>query len=278
MRSRRRGPAAGARGPARSHRTGRQRNGSASPAAARSAWPRRAAASPRPPARAPNDDFCAAPEPRALRSPGPRSATCFSVGGLLRLARRRLGLRLDEVLGLHPTREHAGRHDDLLGVLAPGVEAIEHALVANGLGILLLLALGPADEVVGRAIGEILERLDAGLAERDQHRRRDPRDLGEIVGDAELAALGVALRLLLLQILARTRLDLACGVLVEALDMSDFGQIDEGDLLDGSEPFADEQLRDDLVDIECVHENLRALGELLLPALRFLLLGHDVDV
>ena len=45
-----------------------------------------------------------------------------------------------------------------------------------------------------------------------------------------------------------------------------------------AKPSVDEQLGDDLVDVERFHEQLRALGELLLPPLGLLLLGQDVDV
>ena len=37
------------------------------------------------------------------------------------------------------------------------LEALEHALVADRLGVLLLLALGPADEVVGLGAGQVLD-------------------------------------------------------------------------------------------------------------------------
>ncbi len=55
-------------------------------------------------------------------------------------------------------------------------------------------------------------------------------------------------------------------------------QIDVGHLLDRGEAFGHEQLGDDLVDVERFHEQLRALGELLLPPLALFLLGQDVDI
>ena len=116
------------------------------------------------------------------------------------------------------------------------------------------------------------------LAEGDQHRRRHARDLGQIVGDAELLALGIALGLLALEIVARPRLDLVGGVLVEALDVGDLAGIDVGHLLHRLEALGGEQLGDHLVDVERLHEELRALGELLLPPLGLLLLGEDVDI
>src|SRR5690606_26735490 len=63
--------------------------------------------------------------------------------GLRRLFSRRL-----EVLGADPAENHARGHDHVLGLLAAEVEAFEDALVAHRLGVLLLLALGPADKIV----------------------------------------------------------------------------------------------------------------------------------
>src|SRR5258705_4833456 len=139
---------------------------------------------------------------------------------------RLLGAHLVEVFLRNPAGGNAGRHDHVLHVLAGELEALEHALVAHGLGILLLLALRPAGKVVGLGAGQILEALDAVLSEGNEHRRRHALHLGKIVGDAELLALGIALGLLTLEIIARPRLNLAGGVLVEALDVGDLPGID----------------------------------------------------
>ena len=91
--------------------------------------------------------------------------------------------------------------------------------------------------------------------------------ISEVVGDAERLALGVALGLMLLQILARAGLDLLGGVLVEAFDRGDLRRLDEGDFLDRGEAFGGQQLGDHLVDVERLHEQRRALGEFLLAPL-----------
>ena len=96
--------------------------------------------------------------------------------------------------------------------------------------------------------------------------------------DAQSLALGVLLGLELLEMFARTGLQLGRGLLVEALDRGKLVEIDEGDLLDGGEALGGEQLADHLVDVEGGDEELRTLLELLLAALRLLLLGEDVDV
>ncbi len=111
--------------------------------------------------------------------------------------------------------------------------------MAHRLSILFLLALGPADEIVGGAVGEILQRLHAVLAHRHHHRGGDALNLGNLVRHAELAALGVAIGFLLLEIFARTRLNLVRRVLIEALDVGNLRQVDKGDFLDRGEAFGD---------------------------------------
>ncbi len=114
---------------------------------------------------------------------------------------------------------------------------------------------------------------------RDQHRGGDAGDLRQLVGDAELLALGVALGLELVEVWSRARcLDLGCRVGVEAFDVGDFAEVDEGHFLHRLEAFGGEQLRDHLVDVERFHEQRRTLGEFLLAALALFLLGQDVDV
>ena len=143
---------------------------------------------------------------------------------------------------------------------------------------LLVMPLAPAGEIVGGAIGQILDRLDAVLAERDQHRRGESRHLQKLVGDAERLALGVELGLEFLEMLAGARLNLVGGVLVEAFDGGNLARLDEGDFLDGGEALRGEELGDHFVHVERLHEHGRALGELRLPALRLRGLRHDVDV
>ena len=132
---------------------------------------------------------------------------------------------------------------------------------------LAVLALGPADQVVGGAAGQILDRLDAVLAELHQHRRGDAGHVLERVLDAELLALGVELGLRLGEIFAGARLQFARGVLVEAFDGGDLLLVDHGHLLDRVEAFRGQQLADHLVDVERLDEQLGALLELRLPAL-----------
>src|SRR6201999_2667909 len=64
-----------------------------------------------------------------------------------------------------PARLDARLHDQGLGVLAGDIVAVEEPGVLDRLAA--FLALGPADEVVGGAAREILDRLDVVLAELD---------------------------------------------------------------------------------------------------------------
>ena len=85
-------------------------------------------------------------------------------------------------------------------------------------GLFILAALGPAGEIIGRAIGEALDGLDVVLAKRNQHRSGDTGHFADLVGDAERLALGVKLGFDLLEMLTGPGLNLGRGVLVEALD------------------------------------------------------------
>src|SRR3569623_1218038 len=84
----------------------------------------------------------------------------------------------------------AGGHDDLVALrFAQAVLAEHAALVLRTLGGVLgaaarFLAL-LLDQLVGREIGEVVERLDAGLAERAQHRLGQVRHGRQIVLDTE---------------------------------------------------------------------------------------------
>src|SRR6202011_4172293 len=75
-----------------------------------------------------------------------------------------------QIRGIDPTGLDSRLHDDPLGVFAGDLEAVENARMTNGLA---LLALAPAGKLVGGAAGEVLDRLETGLAARDVHGRGD---------------------------------------------------------------------------------------------------------
>ncbi len=158
----------------------------------------------------------------------------FRIGGHFLWRRRRLD----------PAELHARIHDQLGRRGVVDAEAVEETGVALAV---LTRAFRVSGELVRRQTGEILERTHAALAERNRQLEVEPFRLDEVVLDAELPALLVELRILALDVLARTRLKLAGGVLVEALDQCQFAQIDERDFLDFAEAFRDQELGDDLV-------------------------------
>src|SRR5262245_63610904 len=75
-----------------------------------------------------------------------------------------------QVFLLDPAGLDARLHDQRLGVVPRQVEAVEDAGIAGGLAV---LALAPAEQVVGSAAREILHRLDIVLAELDEHGSSD---------------------------------------------------------------------------------------------------------
>src|SRR5690606_14998065 len=136
-----------------------------------------------------------------------RARSGFAGCGLVDLLGLQLLSRL-EVFWSDPTKDHTRRHDHVLGFFAADVEDFEDALVAHRLAVLVLLALGPADEIVSCAVGKILERLNAVLAQGDHHRGRHTGHLREIVGYAQLPTLRVAFLLDPIEVLAGAGLDL----------------------------------------------------------------------
>src|SRR5262245_22618413 len=185
------------------------------------------------------------------------------------------GRRRRQILLLDPAGFDTRLHDQRLGVLTRELEPVEDAGVLHGLAV---LALRPADQVVGDGAGQVLDRLDAVLAQMHQHLGGDAGDLLERILDAEFLAFAVEFGLFLVQEFARTGLELAGGLLVEAFDAGKLLIVDHQQFFDRLEAFRCQQLADHLVDVERIDEQLGALLELGLPMLRLLLLGDDVDV
>ena len=132
------------------------------------------------------------------------------------------GRGLFDIFSLDPAGMNASGHDHVFDVRPRQLEAVEEALVPDGLGVLFLLALGPADELVGRAVGKVFDGLDAVFAERDHHRGRDAGNFRKLIGNAKLTTLRVALGFLLLEIFAGAALDLLRRVLVKTFDVRNF--------------------------------------------------------
>src|ERR1700722_10530599 len=182
---------------------------------------------------------------------------------------RRLGRRLD------PARHNARAHDNRLGLLARQIKPVKEARMLLGLA---LAALSPTNKIVGGATGKVLDRLDLVLAELDQHGRRDAVDRLQFIGDAQSLALFVVLGFDLRQMALRAGLNFRRGVGVESFDRREFLRLHIGQLLDGSEAFGGEQLGDDFIDVERVHEDIGAFDEFLLPAFGLFRFGQNIDV
>src|SRR3546814_4841568 len=88
----------------------------------------------------------------------------------------------------------ACRHDDLVALLfAEAIFAQHAALVLGALAARRTAAVVGAllgDQLVGREVGEVVERLDPRLAEHDEHRFGQVRNIGQIVLHAKFAAFG----------------------------------------------------------------------------------------
>src|SRR5690606_22406931 len=136
------------------------------------------------------------------------------------------GSGIELLLG-DPASLEAGFQDHFLGLFARDREVLEGALETLDLAI---LALGPADEIVGGTTGEILDGLDVFLAERHQHGGGQALNLVEFVLDTQFLALLVELAVDLGKILDGAVLDLDGGLFVEPLDRGDFFDLDIGEL------------------------------------------------
>src|SRR5215510_9028181 len=148
--------------------------------------------------------------------------------------RRLFGRRRCEVLFLDPAGLDAGLHDQRLGFVARQLEAVEDAGVLGGLTV---FAFAPADKIVGGATREVLDRLDVVLAELDEHRGSDTRNLAHRILYAQFLALGVELCFLRGEVLARAVLELAGSLFVEAFDAGDFFLVDHRQLFHRLEAF-----------------------------------------
>src|ERR1700682_132937 len=113
-------------------------------------------------------DGCA--KPGSALGSSPRAGFC-GTRALNRLVFGGLGLLgLFGEIGLgDPAGDDARLHDHVLGVVARNFVGVENAGMLGRLAA--FLALGPADQIVGGASRQILDRLDLVLAEFHQHLR-----------------------------------------------------------------------------------------------------------
>src|SRR6266849_8034189 len=126
-----------------------------------------------------------------LRGPASHASWCFVTSMEPFSCRRRDGfgrcfLRWGgEIFLLDPSSLDARLHDQCFDVIARQIESVENAGISNRLAV---LALAPAEQVIGRTAGQIFRRLDAILAQLHQHGGSDTGKLLELVCDAEFLA------------------------------------------------------------------------------------------
>ena len=155
----------------------------------------------------------------------------------------------------------------------------------DGVGLLLARRFlsQDFDQLVAGEVAQIVERLDrsigfCGFAELDQHGGRQTLDGGNLVADPHLRTLGVELTLLLFEPGFGACAQLLGHFLVEALDVDQVLDRHIGDLLHRREALGDQKVGNDVVDVERLDEELRAVVELLLTAGALFLFGQDVDI
>ena len=101
--------------------------------------------------------------------------------------------------------------------------------------------------------------LTPSSAKHFDHLRRQAFEGKQAVFGTQLAGTGFGLLVLLVEIIAGTGLKLASRVLVDAVDHQKLVNLDIGDLFKVGEPFRNQKLGKELVQVQRVHEQLRAL-------------------
>src|SRR6202048_1209062 len=177
----------------------------------------------------------------SVRGPLSRSGSAkASMGGTFSLHGLVFGglgvLGLFDQIGLgDPAGDDARLHDHVLRVIARDFVGVENAGMLGRLAA--FLALGPADQIVGGATGEILDRLDVVLAELDQHLRGHAGHRLQSIVHTELLAFVFQLGLELFQVFFRPVLQFVGGFVVKTLDACQFLDVDQREFLDRGKTF-----------------------------------------
>ena len=137
---------------------------------------------------------------------------------------------------------------------------------------------GELQQLVGRQIGQVVTGLEAVFSQRHQQGRGDALDLGQIVADLQVLAALCQFLFLLSQVGARPFAQFLGNLFIKPLDNDNILDGNEGHFLDRGKALGHQQMGDDVVNVQGVHEHLRAGLEFLRPAVGFLGLGQNVDV
>ena len=129
--------------------------------------------------------------------------------------------------------------------------------------------------LVARQVGQILNRAHLGIAEFGDHRRRQALHLGERVGDARGAAALLVLAVALRKPRPRARAQFAGKRLVKTLNLRQLARLALRDLLKRRKTLGGQQVRDHVVNIQRLGEELGAAHHLLLTAGALVRLGQQ---
>ena len=133
-------------------------------------------------------------------------------------------------------------------------------------------------QLIPREISEIIKRLDALLAQRHQHRRRERLDRRDLIGHTESDALVIQLIVTLHQEGVGTPDQLFRHGLIKPFDIRQLIHRHKGQFFDGVEPFLHQQAGNHVIHIQRLNEQAGAPAEFLLAALGFLGLGENINV
>ena len=123
---------------------------------------------------------------------------------------------------IQPSRILRGK-DHFLSVLPADIEPVQNALVLDRLSTFFLFTLNPADEIVGGAVGKILQRLDVVLTERATIIAVvTPETLVSSSATPSCLRRLIAFLLDTIEEFARPRLNFCGRIFVKALDAGDF--------------------------------------------------------
>ena len=138
--------------------------------------------------------------------------------------------------------------------------------------------LKPAGQIIGDATGEIFQRFNVIFTQTHQHGRGQTFHRRQIIADAHFFALRIELFIFAVQMVAGTILDFLSGFLVKAFNIGNFLNRHISHFFNRSKAFRSQKLGNHFIDIQCFHEQSRALDKFGLTAFAFLCLGHNINV
>ena len=155
---------------------------------------------------------------------------------------------------------------------------LERRQNAGIIDCLTILAFTPAGQFVDRIPSEVLDCLDAIFTDSNENSVGHAWQVTKLIRNTQFLTAGIAFFFNTAKIFLSALLNFSCRILIEAIDGGNVVGIHIRDFLDAGKTFGGKNLADHLVDIKRFHEEVRAFHEFLLAALRFFLLGEDMDI